>query len=167
MESSKKVVIGIGVALAVVIVILCICVGLFLLFGGGAVFKAANEGPQEIDISADIPNQVKSGEEFTIEVTLENRADDSQMLYSIDFTNSYLEGIDVLSAFPEYENVNNYEFGDFRSYEFEREIDSGEELVVRLQMAALAEGDFSGELDVCVNDGFRCKTLPLHTLVQP
>ncbi|MBN2501632.1 MAG: hypothetical protein JXB38_12695 [Anaerolineales bacterium] len=167
MESSKKVVIGVGIALAVILVILCICLGLFLLFGGGAVWRGANEGPQEIEISVDAPHQVKTGEEFTVEVTLENLADDAQLLYSIDFTDDYLQGIDVVSTFPDYEEMNAYEMGDFRSYMFEREIDAGEELVVRIQLVGQAEGAYSGEMDVCVDDGFRCETVTLSTLVQP
>ena len=167
MESSKKVVIGVGIALAVTLVILCICVGIFLLFGGGAVWRAANEGPQEIEISVDTPQQVKVGEEFSIEVTLENLGDEAQLLYSIDFTDDYLQGIDVVSAFPDYEDMNEYGMGNFRSYTFEREIDAGEELVVRIQLIGQVEGTFSGELDVCVDDGFRCETVTLNTLVRP
>ncbi len=167
MESSKKVVIGVGIALAVILVILCVCVGIFLLFGGGAVWKAANEGPQDIEISVDAPHQVKPGEEFTIEVTLENLADEAQLLYSIDFTDEYLQAIDVVSTFPDYEVMNDYKMGDFRSYKFKREIDAGEELVVRIQLIGRVEGAFSGVLDVCVDDGFRCETVTLNTLVQP
>jgi hypothetical protein len=167
MESSKKVVIGVGIALVAILVILCICVGIFLLFGGGAVWKAANEGPQEIEISVDAPQQVKLGEEFTIEVTLENQAVETQLLYSIDCTNDYLRGIDVVSTFPDYEDMSDYDMGNFRSYRFEREIDAGEELVVRIQLIGQTEGAFSGELDVCVDDGFRCETVTLNTFVQP
>jgi hypothetical protein len=166
MQGKNKTLIYILIGLAFVILLLCVCMVAFMLIGGGAFLKAANEGPQEIEITVDIPLRADVGTEYEIVVTLQNLADKPQNLDSIDFTYAYLEGVEVLSAFPAYENVESYDFMGFRAYNFGREIAPGEELVVRFDMAAMQVGDFAGEMDVCIENGERCETFILGTLVE-
>lgn len=138
-------------------VLLLCCSGVILFF-----YRIA-EGPENIAVSVECPIQVRVNETFTITVRVTNEDTIERELHSIDVYDSYLEGITITSSDPPWSETKG-SFGYLTCY-FQTLLPPGAEKVVTFQAQALKAGDFSGDLDVCIDTQFLYITQVLRTLV--
>jgi hypothetical protein len=52
------------------------------------------------------------------------------------------------------------------SYSFDLVVPTGGELVVTLYVLAVHAGDFSGDIDFCINSAVACVSYPVRTLIS-
>jgi hypothetical protein len=145
-------------------VAVCLIGGIVLLITGGALVRWVYQEPENINVEINTPIQVSKGEEFMIEVRVENTGNDPQELDSIDIDSSYLEGIYISSTEPDYTDYSLYDL--FESYYFERNIPANSSLSVKFYVEAVKTGDFAGEIDVCINSPSNCTGFPTRTIVE-
>jgi hypothetical protein len=148
--------------------LVCLAVGvIFLGLGGGYVWWSIKE-PEDVVVDIDIPVLVAKGEPFVIEVQIKNTAAQGQTLDSIDVSMDYLEGIVIEQVDPSF--VESYIFSsdgtDWRSYTFRQDIAPDDTLVIRFESVGVSTGDYSGDIDICINLGSRCLTFPCRTIVE-
>ncbi len=150
--------------LIVICVTLCLpCAVISTVTGAGFVSGMFGE-PENVNIEVKTPTTVTKGESFTIEVQVENLADQPQSLNSIDISLEYLAGIDIQKTEPPFtESIPN---PGIHSYYFEQKILPGDTLVVELSTIGGQVGDFSGEIDVCLNSASSCSTFVTQTVVR-
>jgi len=120
-------------------------------------------GVEGIDIKMNIPITVNTNEEFVTQITVTNTLNNSQKLLSIDIGGNYLEGIALLKTEPTFNNQED--FGDFVSYSFDKEIGAQESITLDLYWKALSEGEFSDEIDFCINSDFSFISKGARTIV--
>lgn len=89
--------------------------------------------------------------------------EDEIVLDSVDVSESYLEGISLVRTNPAYRDTLS--ILGFTRYEFQTPIPAGQTLQLGLQALALRAGEFRGEVDVCINSGFSCRTYQVRTMV--
>ncbi len=145
-------------------ILVCLCGGVLL----GVFLWDSGQEPTGLGISVDSPVQASLGEDILITVTIENTSDSSKELNSIDIDDSFLEGIVINQVEPIYDEVDSYDLFDytFTSYYFYRSIRPGETLVVTFYGRSIQAGDFSGDLDVCIDSTSRCKDFLLRTVIR-
>ena len=159
---NKKVIIGLGIGCAV----LCVASIIIIVIAGGALIKWGLREPENVSIGVDTPVQVTQDESVTIKVQVENTATEPQLLHSIDISSEYLAGIAVKEAEPPFVESFSIPLVDMQSYTFEQEISPGTTLVVQFFGVAVKTGDFSGNIDVCINSGAICTTFTARTVVE-
>ncbi len=158
---------GVIVALGIGCLLLAGCGVLALVLGVGGITLVGSSvaEPTEIELGVIAPANVQVGESFSLLVRVRNLAAQSQTLDSIDITDEYLTGIQIQGADPGYSEV--FSVLGYQSHTFQIPIAAGTELIVQFRAAAAQAGDFSGEMDICINTGSNCFTRPLRTVVSP
>ena len=112
------------------------------------------------------PLNVKSGEEFVVEMQITNSSSEAQELDSIDIYTSYLDGVAVKRIDPPNVSEREVNFGDhYFNYEFKREIPAHQTLAVKFLMTAVKTGDFSGDVYVCVNSPTLCNIYQIQAII--
>lgn len=161
---NKKVIIGLGIGCAV----LCIAsIIIILIAGGGRLREFFLREPENVSISVDTPVQVTKDESVIIEVQVENTATKPQLLHSIDISSEYLAGIAMKEAEPPFVESFPNPPVEIQTYRFMQEISPGTTLVVQFFGVAVKTGDFSGNIDVCINSGHICTTtFTIRTVVE-
>jgi len=159
---NKKVIIGLGIGCAV----LCVASVIFTIIAGGAFIKWGLREPENVLINVYTPLQVTKDDSVIIEVQVENTAAEHQYLDSVDISSTYLDGIAIVETEPPYVESFNIPLVDMLSYTFEEEISPGRTLVVQFFGVAVKTGDFSGDIDVCINSGDICTTFTTRTVVE-
>jgi hypothetical protein len=160
---DKRIIIGVGIGCALGCVVAIIVAGV----AGGAFVAWLAEEPEQVVVDVDLPVLVTKGESFVIEVQIENTAPHAQVLDSIDIGVAYLDGIAIQGTEPAFVNSSRYTFlEEFQSYDFQQNIPPAERLQVQFYAVAAKPGDFSSDLDVCINDGANCLTFPVRTVVE-
>ncbi len=152
---------GIGCSVGCVVVSF-----LAILLGGGLLVMFGLQEPEDIAIQLDVPTNVTVNEEFTINFRIENSSSTSQIVDSIDFEAVYLEGFVITSSEPPFNEALTIPVFDYESYAFGSIIPNGEAVSITFNVVALQPGDYTGEVDVCINDGFSCTTRILRTVIQ-
>ncbi|MGH2620728.1 MAG: hypothetical protein ACRDHG_09185 [Anaerolineales bacterium] len=158
---------GVLVALGIGCLVLAGCgvIALVLGVGGITLVGSAVAEPADIELGVIAPANVQVGESFSLLVRVRNLAAQSQTLDSIDITDEYLAGIRIQGADPGFSDV--FSVLGYQSHTFRVPIPAGTELIVQFRAAAAQAGDFSGEMDICINTGSNCLTRPLRTVVSP
>lgn len=122
---------------------------------------------KDIVISQTYPEQAAVGESFPYEIRITNTANEPQVLDSIDFAVTYLEGIEITRSSLETKWVRH---GDnrfpFNSYQYNKEIPANGTLVVRYDMTAIKAGRYVGTVFICVNNPTLCNFYVIKTQVQ-
>ena len=111
-------------------------------------------GVEGIDIKMNIPITVNTNEEFVTQITVTNTLNNSQTLVSIDIGDKYLEGIALLKTEPDFTEQMHVPIDNSVSYSFGKEIGSQESITIDLYWKALYEGEFSDDIDFCINSDF-------------
>ena len=148
---NKKLVRG-AIVLSVFLILPLIVVGAIT---GMSLINLVNQEP--IDMSVDIlaPQIVGAGDEFTIEVIVESREQETQILDSIDVGSTFSAGFEIQEVIPPYESTSKM-FDEFQSFFFGQEIAPGGTLTVRFNAVATRAGEHTGEIAVCINTGVNC-----------
>ena len=155
---DRKVIVGIGVG--------CLAAVLVGVGGCAALFYWASREPENIAFTVQAPLEVKVGEDFTIDVEIENTAGRAQTLYSVDIGKAYFEGVAITKSEPAFKQSSDVPIDNSRSYEFKQEIPAGGKLQVRFFARAVKAADCSADLDICVNSESSFLTQQLRTVVQ-
>jgi hypothetical protein len=155
---DRRVIIGIGIGCGAVIV--CILGALIL---GGSWLGSSIEEPTGVEVEVNVPLQIRKGQGFLILVTLRETSGKAQELDSIDIAEDYLEGIAIERTEPNFKE--SFSFLGFQTYDFMKEIPANGELVVRFFAVGVQTGDFSGDMDVCINGPGNCLTYPIRSVV--
>lgn len=134
-----------------------------------ALFVSCSQGcetPANIAVDIDVPLQVKQGEEFTITMTVTNTAPETQKLVDIDIGEKYMEGIALVSTDPVPLEVFHTPLVNMTTYSFNRDIGPGQQAVVTFHAKALKAGDYSTNIDFCINSSTTFLTKNIRTLVE-
>lgn len=122
---------------------------------------------KNIIIEIDVPKKVKKGEDFLITVKITNTDNKSQVLDSIDFETTYLDGISILSSEPESLSFREFSFGQtYRTYDFQYTIPENETILIVFSLNGPNSGDYSGEFYICLNSEILCDLYDITTKVQ-
>lgn len=137
-----------------------------MLFITAGVSSCGCEQPRNINVDVVAPLHVVKGEEFVFEVRVENTAKSSQLLYSIDIWDEYLEGIFIRGTEPPFIDCYHMPIDNTQRYEFKKDIPAEDTLVVKFYAVGIEPGDYSAYLDVCINTGTSFLTHPVITIVE-
>jgi hypothetical protein len=122
---------------------------------------------KNIVIEQTYPEKVAVGESFPFEIRITNTAKEPQVLDSIDFAATYLEGISITRSSLETKWVrpNDSRF-PFVSYQYNKEIPAKGAVVVRFDMTGERPGQYGGTIFICVNNPTLCNFYLISTHVQ-
>jgi hypothetical protein len=164
-DDTRRLYIVGGIAGFLLVALCCILAGVAAF--GGLAYLGLQE-PQNVDIQVAAPTTIQVGETFSIEVKIANRSNELQTLNSINISNDYLKGIEILRSTPTYvlrDNVTILGI-EFQIFTFQENIFGGETLVIEFEANAAQAGDYAGGFDVCINSVALCKTLVTRTVVR-
>jgi hypothetical protein len=155
---DRRVIIGIGIGCGAVI--LCAVAALVL---GGTWLGSTIKEPTDVEVEVNVPLQVRNGQGFLILVTIRDTSGKAQELDSIDISDTYLDGIAIERTEPPF--LESFSILGYRSFNFAREIPANGDLIVRFFVVGVRTGDFSGDIDVCINGPGNCLSYPLRSIV--
>jgi hypothetical protein len=153
MKSMKKVVFGCLGATAIIAVALAVGVW-FLLF---------RELPV-LDASLSIAPEVEIGSTVTMVISATNTHKKPVTLDSVDIDNAFLAGFQVVGVDPKPEGTTRVPIVNQRSWGFGKRVSPGKVFSVTFTLKAVADGHFSGDVDVC-NPNQDFKTLLADVVV--
>ena len=146
------------------------CMGIFLpctligVLAGVGFARGLAQEPEQVRINVSGPSTASVGEGLAITIRVENIADFPQTLDSIDFADEYLQGITIQTSEPFF--VETFDFINGVSYFFLMDIPPGDSIIVQFHGVGARAGEFSGNLDVCINTGGICSTFTLATSIS-
>lgn len=159
---KPRLLIGIGIGCLVSALL-----GAVVLVGGVGLLIYSYALPSEdVLIEVDAPIRIKEGDPVSLIVTIENTSDEMQVLDSIDISNGYLDGFVMDDIQPGVLDSYDIWLLDMRNYTFLQEINPGKTLIVEYRGTAVKSGDFSGDIDVCINSIEECRRMPLRSVVD-
>jgi uncharacterized protein (DUF58 family) len=134
----KKILLGcLGVALLTAV--LGAGLVLYWLLRERPVLESTLSLPTEVELDATVPMVITTTNGHSTPVTLD----------SIDVDDSFLAGFQVIRIEPEPEGTLHVPFLNQRSWAFATVVQPGDSLTVTFHLKPVAEGHFSGDIDVC------------------
>ncbi|MBK8903824.1 MAG: hypothetical protein IPM53_21765 [Anaerolineaceae bacterium] len=121
--------------------------------------------PTTIEVQIDAPEQVTLNEPFAVIIQVTSLITSSQVLHSIDLDTNYLDHVRLSGSAPAYQAVQSLPLTDFASYRFETELPALRSQAIELMFVGETVGEFSGVVDVCLEDGTLCVAQRLETEV--
>lgn len=147
----------------------CTIVGLgacvILLLVGLIIFNWLNRKP-ETNVTLAAPGQIAPEVPFTIELQIENLTDKPQMLDSIEISPDYLAGVRIDGSEPPFVEMIDRPVSQDQAYLFQHPLQPGQVLTVKLSAVAIEQGEFVGEVDVCMDGLIRCLSYGVQTVVM-
>ena len=125
---------------------------------------ALNE-PTTIEVQIDAPEQVTVNEPFAVTIQVTSLITSTQLLHSIDLDTDYLENVRLSGSAPAYQAVQSLPLTHFASYRFETEIPAKNSRAIELMFVGETVGEFSGVVDICLEDGTLCLAQQLQTKI--
>lgn len=136
-----------------------LCLLLLLTFTGC-------EDPKDVEVTVDCPVSVAKGDEFIITATVKNTSKSEQTLVGLDIGDNYLEGVAITKTEPDNSEASHVPISNIVSYIFDLPVGAGKEITVNLHAKALKTGDFSADIDFCINSDYSFLTKTLRTVVE-
>ena len=151
-------------------IVLLICGGIagvlcLSCIGGITWVYSLVKAPENIVIQVDAPLEVSDGDQFVVTIRIENTADETQVLHSLDIWDQYLQGIAIRSTEPAYRQAYHIPIDNTQSFEFYLDILPHETITITLNATAVAPGDFNSFFDACINSDVSYLTYPIRTVV--
>lgn len=143
---------------------LCLPCTLISVLAGVGFARSLSEEPEQVQINVSDTSTASQGESLIIGISVENLADYSQTLDSIDFYGDYLNGITIQTSEPSFVHIYDLENGV--SYSFLMDIPPGDSIIVQFHAVGVKAGEFSGSLDVCINTVMSCSTFTIATSIS-
>jgi hypothetical protein len=137
---------------------------ILILLPGIAV--SCSDMPESISVDIDCPLHVAKGEEFLFEIQITNTSSDSQLLYSIDIWDEYMEGITVRKTDPAFTDTYHIPIDNTQSFEFQKDIPPHDTLTLKFYAVGHQTGEYSSYLDICVNSATSFISYPIITIVD-
>lgn len=153
------------VRLAGLILVVCLVGTAVTLIISRLLFGTVTNEPTTVEMEMDAPEQVTLNEPFVVTLLLTNVFTGSQTLHSIDLDNDYLENVRLDSSNPTFGEVRPLPLTGFASYSFDWLLPARRTSTVELMFVPERVGQFSGLVDVCLDDGTLCQALSLETEV--
>ncbi len=153
------------VRLVGLIVVVCLVGTAVTLIISRLIFGTVTNEPITVEMEIDAPEQVALNEPFVVAVQLTNVFTGSQTLHSIDLEGEYLENIRLDSSNPAFGEIRPLPFTGFASYSFDQQLPPRRTSTIELTFVPERAGQFSGLVDVCLDDGTLCQALPLEVEV--
>ena len=150
--------------LIVVCVTLCCPCTVISSVSGVAFANAVLAVPEDVGIEVHAPHTVAKGEEFVVEIEVENMAEHAQSLDGVDISMEYLNEIEVQKSEPPFADMGG-SLG-MQNYYFHKEIPPGDTMVVRFFAISREAGEYPGEVHVCINSPHRCSYFDISTSVE-
>ena len=157
-SSGVKILVGLGVGCG-----LLVAVGAVLLL---FLILRSDRRLADVTIQVTAPTTVRLNEEFKIIITIENTADEPNILKDIDVQSDYLDGIFIISSDPPFYDTFPGRVSGYQNYKFDYSIAGGETLEVRLYALGTNSGSYSGVVDVCIKSVGCCLGRPIRTVVS-
>ena len=149
------------------ILVICLAGTAVLLIIARLFFGTTLNEPITIEVQVDAPQQVQLNEPFAVNIQVTNLVTTSQTLHSIDLNSSYLDSVNLSSSTPAYKAVAALPLTDFTSYRFEEALLAEATVPIELVFVGQEAGEFSGLMDICLDDGTLCLAHPLEiTIVE-
>jgi hypothetical protein len=120
--------------------------------------------PEFVSVKKDVPIEVHVDDTFNFTVTVDNADTKKHELRSIDIDNTFLEGIYIVSTTP----ATSEEYGAFGQhiFEFKTFVPESSLQEVVFTAKAIKSGDFSGDLDICIDGDASCLFNSIRILVN-
>lgn len=154
---------AVGCAATVVLTICCVA-GIM----GGLIWIGSQSADGLAQVNINAPSTVEQGGTFVIAVEITNISGKTIQLNSVDISKNLLHGFIIGAVEPAY--IETYEYGglneEYQTFAFNIAIPPGESLTVHFESEAVLPGDFSGEIDVCVNTAYNCHRSALRAIVK-
>ncbi len=150
----------------ILICTLAVGVGLLTCVGGIAWFFSLVREPENIVIRVDAPLEVSNGDQFVVTIRIENTADRTQVLHSIDIWDQYLTGIAIVGTEPAYRQSYHVPIDNTQAFEFFLDMPPRETTTVTFYATAVAPGDFNSFFDASINSDMSFLTYPIRTIVK-
>jgi hypothetical protein len=136
---------------------------------GGLYWLGSLSTDDKAQINVTALSSVEQGQEYAITVEIRNISGREITLDSVDISRNLLNGFIIQTVEPSY--LETYEYGGlggeiYQTYLFQAVIPPGESLTVIFKGEAILSGDFNGEIDVCIDSSFNCKTDVIRTIVK-
>lgn len=150
--------------------VILICIVAVVALGTGGLMWLGSQTPENIDVSIDTPISSEVGDAVEFMVNVTNTGTAPIELNSIDISLNYLKGFNIEYTTPPFTETSQYDaLGTdeiFQTFYFSQSIDPGETLSIILNGQAILTGDYTGELDVCIDSEFNCKTNIVRTIIK-
>lgn len=150
----------------------------FALVGGGCLLLVVLGGlgtclglrwlatePDGVRVEVTAPLHVTLGESFRVVAVARNTSERPRTLVDLDIARSYLDGVAVESSRPPFRDAMHVPIDETLSHSFDLSIAPGAEARIELTMRAVRAGDFTGDVDFCIDSEVRCLSYPVRTLV--
>lgn len=166
---NKKPIVWIGIGVGACLLISA-CVFGAISLGVGGLFWLGSQTPENIITDIDIPVSSEVGDNIVFEITITNTGTNTIKLNSIDISLNYLDGISVEYTTPPYTETSQYggwiDDELYQSFYYTQLIEPGETLSIVFYGQAILAGDFSGELDICIDSESNCQTNIVRTIIK-
>jgi hypothetical protein len=142
---------------------------LLLLTCGAALLCALLKGcpapPEDIIVRVSCPAIAYRGQQITVQVEVQNTGKDPRLLHSIYVGEDYARGVAISGSKPSFSR-STHDVGVEYTYEFLHSIAGQETLVVVFDAVAVQHGDFSTDLQVCIDTPTKCLSQAIRTVVE-
>lgn len=136
-----------------------VCISVFLL-----ILITGCDAPAEVSVTKQVPADVNVGETFNFTIVVRNDDVKQHELRSVDIGTGFLEGVAVLSVTPAVREEYDV-FGD-HIFEFKSSLAGKAETNVVFTAKAVKSGDFSGDLDVCIDGDASCLSNSIRVIIN-
>lgn len=146
---------------------LIVCVltaGIFWQLNGRSETESTN---QFVSITVEAPESAVMGEPFSIVISVFNFSFDPGGLtvHSVDFSDSYLDGVDVVQIKPSVERDFSVPLAGFHSFLLRHPIETDDTAVIEFIFESQQAAELTGVMDVCINTASLCQRFNLQTAV--
>lgn len=128
------------------------------------IFISGCATPKDIGFKNDLPIEVNQGEEFVFTITINNDDTKEREVRSIDISNKFLEGVAIVRTEPQVKQ--EYDAFGQRIFEFKSKMSQKSENKFIFTAKAVKVGDFSGDLDICIDGDSSCIFSKVRTIVK-
>jgi hypothetical protein len=134
---------------------------LSLLVGCGAF-----ELPEDVEVRAEAPVSASTDEAFKVVLTVRNTGSETKTLVDVDIADEFLEGVVIQSMDPPFKDAMHIPFDNTQSYSMDLPVPPGQTVTVTVNAYAAHAGDWSGDVDFCIDSAVSCISYPMRTIVR-
>jgi hypothetical protein len=143
----------------------CVLLAAALVVAAVALFTWLAATPEGAELAVEAPIEAAVGEPFELVVTVGNSSPEAKELVDVDIADEYLAGLAVRGSRPPFADSMHVPLDETVSYSMNLPIQAGGEVRVVFEMLPLHAGDFTGEVDACVDSEVRCMSHVVRTVV--
>lgn len=118
-----------------------------------------------LDAALSAPQEVRLNSTVTMIVTATNTHEKPVTLDSIDISDAFLEGFQILDIQPRPAETSHIPLCKMQSWEFGRTLDPAQSMTVTFRLKPAARGHFTGDIDI-TNPAHNSKTLYADIVVK-